>query len=394
MCTRMVKAMSGPRYSIIPGRAVEDRRLKLSHFRVLLYLGRFTNNHGWCWLYQERTGEALGITREHVNRCLGDLEKWGYLSRSHVNRYGKKIAAVRVFMDHGEPELPHLFPIDGDHNDQPDRPVLPPERGGNFTENSHQFPVSPVINAGHTHMSSDPQITGHVRHRSHDVCATDHRTCDLQLTCDLGDHTTCDLRDHTERLENDYRKGGGGYKAARAENAAHKKATTPTPDLKILFDEFCEAAHRAGFIRPDEKQFAALAPLIEKSRDAIGVTGWREALGYAAADDLCCGRGKVRDGFSHPWRLTIQKFCDIDWLRGKLAEWRVEQMSRPAEISTALMITPAHPNWLAWHGYYRAASPWKARTMLQAEKLAVPCAHPDDLQAEQPAKYLKTAEAK
>lgn len=93
--------MSGPRYSIIPARFVDDARLKVSHFKVLGYLGKHSHKTGWMKLSQTKAGkdESLGLTRETICRAISDLVDWGYVEKRSKQQTKTSICFYRVIMD-------------------------------------------------------------------------------------------------------------------------------------------------------------------------------------------------------------------------------------------------------------------------------------------------------
>lgn len=115
--------MSGPRYSIIPGDAVLDRRITEIHLRVLCVLGRHTDANGWCQVNQGRVGEQLGYSRQHVNRALKELVEFEYVEKVDGERDngGRTVSKYRVLMDRDERSSAN----DGDENLSPvgDTPV-------------------------------------------------------------------------------------------------------------------------------------------------------------------------------------------------------------------------------------------------------------------------------
>jgi hypothetical protein len=121
---------------------------------VLNLIGRHTDQQGWCRLKQIVIGEAIGLSRETVNRKISDLVEWGYVEKHAEDATGRAIW-YRTLMDR-------------------------PRR-----------PVEPVLNDA-----------GHVIGASHVVTTQRselHPTCDPSLTSGViaGDHTRCDACDHT-----------------------------------------------------------------------------------------------------------------------------------------------------------------------------------------------------
>jgi hypothetical protein len=72
---------SGPRYSILPARAVFDKRLTNADKVVLAALGTYTNGEGWCWPSQKELTDKLDIARSTVCAAIKKLSSSdiGYL---------------------------------------------------------------------------------------------------------------------------------------------------------------------------------------------------------------------------------------------------------------------------------------------------------------------------
>lgn len=93
--------MSKRRLSIIPAKAVTDRRLNETCLRVLGQIGTYTDNEGWCYPRQGEIGKALGIGRPAVNRAVAKLAEIGYLEvhPQRRNDGGKAANLYRVILD-------------------------------------------------------------------------------------------------------------------------------------------------------------------------------------------------------------------------------------------------------------------------------------------------------
>lgn len=77
------------RFGALPERAAGDRRLKLSHFRVLLAASARANRVGEpAWAPLSRLAELTGMEVREVRRTAKDLETFGYLKRAP--RFGAK----------------------------------------------------------------------------------------------------------------------------------------------------------------------------------------------------------------------------------------------------------------------------------------------------------------
>ena len=67
------------RFSIVPARAVEDRRLSAAAFRVLAALGTYSDKDGWCWPSMSTLARMLNCTRQAVQQHIRELAKLGYI---------------------------------------------------------------------------------------------------------------------------------------------------------------------------------------------------------------------------------------------------------------------------------------------------------------------------
>lgn len=119
--------MSGQRYSIIPGDAVIDQRVKDTHLRVLTILGRHTDRNGWCKVSQKKIADQIGKSRETVNRAVKQLCELGYLRKT--NQYsqseGQSISLYQVVMD----RTPDIQDVDAPEQDEVppcDASITPP----------------------------------------------------------------------------------------------------------------------------------------------------------------------------------------------------------------------------------------------------------------------------
>lgn len=76
---------NGPRYSIIPGDAATDRRLKGRDLQVLCVLGTNTDKQGWCRRSQVKLAKQIGCGRATVSRALERLTMFGYVEQTAVS---------------------------------------------------------------------------------------------------------------------------------------------------------------------------------------------------------------------------------------------------------------------------------------------------------------------
>lgn len=79
-------------WSVIPVRALLDRKLHQSHFRVLVALCVFTNSHGVCWPGVKTIGAMLGVDPASVSRAITKLVKAGYVRKLRPQDYQMEYA--------------------------------------------------------------------------------------------------------------------------------------------------------------------------------------------------------------------------------------------------------------------------------------------------------------
>ena len=275
---------------------------------------------------------------------------------------------MRVLLDHGDPELPKVHSIqNGPEKPSSELHLETPDVLGDGFRGGSDF-------AGLDRCEGDfsqkqlLEMTAPVSDRSHDLCSLDHRSCDLQRSCDPLDHRSCDSRGHTERLVERLKKEEGDPLTQ-----GRFDKTYPAPSLlKMLFEEFCVAANRAGFVVPSVQLFQRIDGKLSLAVQAIGVEGWREALALAEHDPLCCGKVSAGKGHEYPWRLTIEKMCDVDWVLGKLAEWRLREEKNVVCDADHMLLTPEHSAWHDWLHYFKENEPRKALLMENTGKWVVP----------------------
>jgi DNA-binding MarR family transcriptional regulator len=89
------KRDSKGRFAAIPERALADKRLSASHFRVLgkvaLHDGRSAANGGdGCWKSQQEMAEGINLDGANFSRTLKELLLWGYVRRERHPRDKRK----------------------------------------------------------------------------------------------------------------------------------------------------------------------------------------------------------------------------------------------------------------------------------------------------------------
>lgn len=87
------------RYSIVPIRAVNDRRLRPAAMRCLLAVCTYANRVGLCWPSHENLGNMLGVSRPAISRQLKILRSLGYIQKVKNHSWGKTAQILRVIYD-------------------------------------------------------------------------------------------------------------------------------------------------------------------------------------------------------------------------------------------------------------------------------------------------------
>lgn len=69
------------RFSIIPAKALSDRRLSRTDISVLNALGTYGDRNGWCWPSLNTVAQTIGAHRRTVNHSITKLLELRYLAR-------------------------------------------------------------------------------------------------------------------------------------------------------------------------------------------------------------------------------------------------------------------------------------------------------------------------
>ena len=81
------------RYSLVPSRAVGDKRLTFGAFRTLATLCLFTSQRGICYPNQKTLAKIRGVTRPVITKHMGQLRRLGYvvdlvpIGKKHKNAF-------------------------------------------------------------------------------------------------------------------------------------------------------------------------------------------------------------------------------------------------------------------------------------------------------------------
>jgi biotin operon repressor len=86
--------------SIIPARAIDDKRLSPECLRVLATIGTYSNRDGWCFPSQTTIGNRLGVTRSAINMQIKHLVKCGYIEKQERYKDNAQISSLyRIIFD-------------------------------------------------------------------------------------------------------------------------------------------------------------------------------------------------------------------------------------------------------------------------------------------------------
>jgi hypothetical protein len=95
-------------YTVVPIRAVNDRRIRPAAMRALLAVCSFANRAGLCWPGHENVGKMLGVTRQAAGRQVKKLVEMGYLKKVKNHTYGKTAQILRVIYDDSISTTDHM----------------------------------------------------------------------------------------------------------------------------------------------------------------------------------------------------------------------------------------------------------------------------------------------
>jgi hypothetical protein len=87
------------KYSIVPIRAANDRRIRPAAMRALLAVCSYANRAGLCWPSHENVGKMLGVSRQAAGRQIRILRELGYFKVVKNHSHGKTAQIIRVIYD-------------------------------------------------------------------------------------------------------------------------------------------------------------------------------------------------------------------------------------------------------------------------------------------------------
>jgi DNA-binding Lrp family transcriptional regulator len=95
-------------FTVVPIRAVNDRRIRPAAMRALLAVCSFANRAGLCWPGHENVGKMLGVTRQAAGRQVKKLVEMGYLKKVKNHTHGKTAQILRVIYDDSISTADHM----------------------------------------------------------------------------------------------------------------------------------------------------------------------------------------------------------------------------------------------------------------------------------------------
>jgi hypothetical protein len=95
-------------FTVVPIRAVNDRRIRPAAMRALLAVCSFANKAGLCWPGHENVGRMLGVTRQAAGRQVKKLIEMGYLKKVKNHTHGKTAQILRVIYDDNISTTDHM----------------------------------------------------------------------------------------------------------------------------------------------------------------------------------------------------------------------------------------------------------------------------------------------
>ena len=95
-------------FTVVPIRAVNDRRIRPAAMRALLAVCSFANKAGLCWPGHENVGKMLGVTRQAAGRQVKKLIEMGYLKKVKNHTHGKTAQILRVIYDDNISTTDHM----------------------------------------------------------------------------------------------------------------------------------------------------------------------------------------------------------------------------------------------------------------------------------------------
>jgi hypothetical protein len=92
-------APTARRFSVLPLRAITDKRITDAMLRALAILCSYTNRAGLTWVGTERLGKDMGVTKQAISKHLVKLQKLGYIEVVRKHSWKSTTATTRVVFD-------------------------------------------------------------------------------------------------------------------------------------------------------------------------------------------------------------------------------------------------------------------------------------------------------
>lgn len=162
--------MSEHKFSVLPGRAVKDRRITDSIYRTLSALCMYADKDGWCFPSQSTLAEDIGKTRKTVNEHLQLLEEWGYVRSEHRKKEDGSPTSKMYQVIYDQITWPMSTP---DYSD--------PEYSGGYTNDSSNDPINNMASGENRPLPYDWQIAAGVK----EIRAVDETDAKIRDAADL-----------------------------------------------------------------------------------------------------------------------------------------------------------------------------------------------------------------
>ncbi len=298
------------RLSVIPAAALDDvseKRMTLTHLRVLCGLGACTNKHGWATdTNQARIASKAGLARETVNRALNKLEELGWVEVYESRNKTAQLTGLlcyRVVLD------PPYGP-DGERLESPTfkrrRAHIPPEIEA---EAENADPVEEGLSEADSGQEADTSAPA--LENEPELSApqgVDDTPCDRDVTgggvietsqggCDHGGHRGCDVCDHN-RLDSFIDKSSMSTSARRMLRGERVPGVWFDPDIEL-----------GTALQDDRAKRGVQAQLIELAGEA-------ETRRLLASIDVRCF---IERRFER-WAIVCATKAEADALRDRLRQ--------------------------------------------------------------------------
>lgn len=321
----------GGRYSIVPAKAVYHDGLTPTDIHVLCAIGHHTNQDGWCFLNQRSIAEAIGITREAVNRSIKRITDAGFMEHMDRNsgkpgRRLKTIHAYRVLMD---------------GKSQP-----------NFDELEAEQAAAEAAISGCDRAITTQHLVDGAEAMADSMCAQDHNGCDRPVTTvviepsQLNDPSLTTLPERPKIAE----PKRTAPPAAAASPKRGKRRDMFSADATAEAQRLAEKQRLADISAMDEMDYEAYRAVAEEVgidapkaltskrkehlqtlRDKFGVHAFGKAVENLRNSPFCHGRNKTG------WVMRFDEFLKIDLfvkvLEGAFIDRTVVPLPKEAPVS-------------------------------------------------------------